>query len=99
MFAFIEEGEAYALETFATTGTGSAHETGQHHIFSLNPARVPLRNQSARDIVRLVLREFKTLPFMNKGGFVGKELGAFFEVAVYRHFGAAPCVEAFRERG
>jgi methionyl aminopeptidase len=64
--SILEEGEAYALETFATTGTGSAHETGQHYIFSLNPARIPLRNQGARDIVRLVAREFKNLPFSRR---------------------------------
>ncbi len=62
----LEEGEAYALETFATTGTGSVHETGQHYIFSLNPARIPLRNRGARDIVRLVAREFKGLPFSRR---------------------------------
>ncbi len=64
--SILEEGEAYALETFATTGTGSAHETGQYYIFSLNPARIPLRNQGARDIARLVAREFKTLPFSRR---------------------------------
>jgi methionyl aminopeptidase len=64
--SILEEGEAYALETFATTGTGSVHETGQYHIFSLNPARIPHRNQGARDIVRLVGREFKTLPFSRR---------------------------------
>jgi methionyl aminopeptidase len=64
--SILEEGEAYALETFATTGTGSVHETGQHYIFSLNPTRTPLRNRGARDIVRLVGREFKTLPFSRR---------------------------------
>jgi methionyl aminopeptidase len=64
--SILEEGEAYALETFATTGTGSVHETGQHYIFSLNPTRTPVRNQGARDIVRLVAREFKTLPFSRR---------------------------------
>lgn len=62
----LEEGEAYALETFATTGTGSVHETGQHYIFSLNPTRTPLRNRGARDIARLVAREFKSLPFSRR---------------------------------
>jgi methionyl aminopeptidase len=64
--SILEEDEVYALETFATTGTGSAHETGQHFIFSLNPARIPLRTQGARDITRLVAREFKTLPFSRR---------------------------------
>ncbi|MFX0169090.1 MAG: type II methionyl aminopeptidase [Candidatus Hodarchaeota archaeon] len=64
--SILEEGEAYALETFATTGTGSVHETGQHYIFSLNPTRIPLRNRGARDIVRLASREFKTLPFSRR---------------------------------
>ncbi len=64
--SILEEGEAYALETFATTGSGSAHETGQYYIFSLNPTRIPLRNQGARDISRLVAREFRTLPFSRR---------------------------------
>ncbi|MHA2426642.1 MAG: type II methionyl aminopeptidase [Candidatus Hermodarchaeia archaeon] len=64
--SILEEGEAYALETFATTGTGSVHETGQHYIFSLNPTRTPVRSQGARDIIRLVAREFKSLPFSRR---------------------------------
>jgi methionyl aminopeptidase len=62
----LEEGEAYALETFASTGTGSVHDTGQYLIFSLQPVRKPLRNRGARDIVRLVAREFKSLPFSRR---------------------------------
>ncbi len=62
----LEEGEVFALETFASTGTGSVHDTGQYHIFSLQPVRIPLRNQGARDIVRLVAREFKSLPFSRR---------------------------------
>jgi methionyl aminopeptidase len=64
--SILEEGEAYALETFATTGTGSVHETGQYYIYSLNPTRTPVRTQGARDIVRLVAREFKGLPFSRR---------------------------------
>ncbi len=64
--SILEEGEAYALETFATTGSGSVHETGQYYIYSLNPARIPVRTRGARDIVRLVAREFKSLPFSRR---------------------------------
>ncbi|MFW9986140.1 MAG: type II methionyl aminopeptidase [Candidatus Odinarchaeota archaeon] len=64
--SILEEGEAYALETFATTGSGSVHETGQHYIFSLTPTRTPIRNRGAREIVRLVAKEFKTLPFSRR---------------------------------
>jgi len=64
--ATIEEGEAYALETFATTGTGSVHQTGQYFIFSLLPQRVALRSSGAREIVRLVGREFRSLPFSRR---------------------------------
>jgi methionyl aminopeptidase len=62
----LEEGEAYALETFASTGSGSVHDTGQYYIFSLQPIRKPLRNRGARDIVRIVAREFKSLPFSRR---------------------------------
>lgn len=64
--SILEEGEAYALETFATTGNGSVHETGQYYIYSLNPTRTPVRTRGARDIVRLVAREFKSLPFSRR---------------------------------
>jgi methionyl aminopeptidase len=64
--ATIEEGEAYALETFATTGTGSVHQTGQYFIFSLLPQRIALRSNGAREIVRLVAREFRSLPFSRR---------------------------------
>ena len=64
--ATLEEGEAYALETFATTGTGRVHETGQQFIFRLLPVRVPLRNRGARAIISLVSREFRTLPFSRR---------------------------------
>ncbi len=62
----LEEGEAYALETFASTGTGSVHDTGQYYIFSLQPVRKPIRNLCAREIVKLVAREFKSLPFSRR---------------------------------
>jgi methionyl aminopeptidase len=64
--AILEEGEAYALETFASTGSGSVHETGQYLIFSLNPVRAPIRNQGARKIVRLAAKDFKSLPFSRR---------------------------------
>ncbi|MFX1561962.1 MAG: type II methionyl aminopeptidase [Promethearchaeota archaeon] len=64
--ATLEEGEAFALETFASTGSGSVHETGQYLIFSLNPVRIPLRNQGARKIIRLAAKEFKSLPFSRR---------------------------------
>ena len=70
--SILEEGEAYALETFATTGTGSVHETGQYYIYSLNPTRTPVRSQGARDIIRLVAREFKSLPFSRR--YLGKHI-------------------------
>ena len=64
--ATIEEGEAYALETFASTGSGSVHQTGQYFIFSLLPQRVALRSSGAREIVRLVGKEFRSLPFSRR---------------------------------
>jgi len=70
--ATIEEGEAYALETFATTGTGSVHQTGQYFIFSLLPQRVALRSNGAREIVRLVGRQFRSLPFSRR--YLGKHV-------------------------
>jgi len=62
----IEEGEVYALETFATTGSGSVTEAPYAYIYSLMPIRAPLRFKGARQVLSLVQREYKTLPFAER---------------------------------
>ncbi|MEM3526379.1 MAG: type II methionyl aminopeptidase, partial [Candidatus Jordarchaeaceae archaeon] len=62
----IEEGEVYALETFATTGSGSVTEAPYAYIYSLLPIRAPLRFKGSRQVLNLVQKEFKTLPFAER---------------------------------
>lgn len=62
----ILEGEVYAVETFATTGQGYAHETPYVYIYSFIPFRAPLRSQLARNTLKKIVEEFKTLPFAQR---------------------------------
>jgi methionyl aminopeptidase len=62
----IEKGEVYALETFATTGSGSVTEAPYAYIYGLLPLRIPLRFKGARQVLGLVQKEFKTLPFAER---------------------------------
>ena len=62
----IEEGEVYALETFASTGSGSVTEAPYAYIYSLMPFRVPLRFKGSRQVLGLIQKDFKTLPFAER---------------------------------
>ena len=65
--ASLQIGEAYALETFASTGKGSVHEvTGNKYIYMLLPRRVPLRNPVSRKIYSTAYKRYKTLPFAER---------------------------------
>ncbi|MFX0050043.1 MAG: type II methionyl aminopeptidase [Candidatus Hermodarchaeota archaeon] len=63
----LETGEAYALETFATSGTGSIHEvSGTKYIYMLLPRRIPMRNPISRKIYSLAYKKYKSLPFAER---------------------------------
>ena len=63
----LEVGEAYALETFASSGTGSIHEVaGTKYIYMLLPRRVPLRNPVSRKIYSTTYKKYKSLPFAER---------------------------------
>ena len=63
----LEVGEAYALETFATTGSGSIHEIGgSRYIYMLLPRRIALRNPVSRKIYSTIYKKYKTLPFAER---------------------------------
>lgn len=62
----INEGEVYAVEVFASTGSGSVSEAPYAYIFSLQPFFAPLRLKEARKIVMIVEEEYKTLPFAER---------------------------------
>lgn len=52
----MEEGEVFAIETFASTGRGVVSETGDcsHFMKNFEAPFVPLRLKSARDLLRLI---------------------------------------------
>ncbi len=62
----IEEGEVYACEFFATTGTGSVHDLPPTYIYNLVPLKRPIRSKAARQIIREVSSKYKTLPFARR---------------------------------
>jgi methionyl aminopeptidase len=62
----LEEGEFYAVETFATNGSGSIHETPYSYIYRLLPMRTPVRFAGSRQILSMVGKKYKTLPFAER---------------------------------
>ncbi|TFF97153.1 MAG: type II methionyl aminopeptidase [Promethearchaeota archaeon] len=69
----IEVGDVFAIEIFASTGSGSVHDTNSCHIYALNPytGRVPLRRKSSKQILGFINKNYKTLPFAER--WLGKE--------------------------
>lgn len=62
----IEEGEVYALEFFATTGTGSVHDLPPTYIYNLVPIKRPVRSKASRQILKEISNKYKTLPFARR---------------------------------
>lgn len=60
-----EEGHAYAIEPFATTGDGYVRESGKANIIALEEPRA-VRNSYARRILAFVEEHYKTLPFAER---------------------------------
>ena len=71
----IEEGEVYAVETFASSGSGSVHDLPYGYIYRLLPVRTPVRSKGARKIISAVLKEHKTLPFSER--WIAKQVKAY----------------------
>ena len=66
--SIMEEGEVFAIEIFASTGEGSVHRTNSSQIYELNPyyGRVPLRRKSSKQILGVINKTYKTLPFAER---------------------------------
>lgn len=60
-----EEGKAYAIEPFASTGNGYVREAGKANVFVVEEPRV-VRNTYARKILEFVKENYKTLPFAER---------------------------------
>ncbi|MBK5114717.1 MAG: type II methionyl aminopeptidase [Candidatus Heimdallarchaeota archaeon] len=69
----LEENQAYAIETFATSGTGRLLRTETKcFIFQLNPLQIPLRLDSAKKARRVILSNYSNFPFTTR--WIAKEL-------------------------
>ena len=58
----LEDGNAYAIEPFATDGEGYVREGMQSEIFALDKPK-PVRNPYARQVLETIAEEFGELPF------------------------------------
>ncbi|UKJ88718.2 methionine aminopeptidase [Theileria orientalis] len=64
----MEEGDVFAIETFASTGTGVVVEKMDcsHYMKNPNSVFAPLRLKSAREILNTINTNFSTLPFCKR---------------------------------
>ncbi|TIA99750.1 hypothetical protein E3P96_02828 [Wallemia ichthyophaga] len=64
----MEEGEYYAIETFGSTGRGYVSDQGvcSHYGRNKDAPHVPLRTQSAKSLLKVIDKNFGTLPFCRR---------------------------------
>jgi methionyl aminopeptidase len=69
----LEEGQAFAIETFASTGTGSIHQDESRcMIYQLIPQPVKLRLSASRAARKVILAKYRDFPFCVR--WIAKEL-------------------------
>jgi methionyl aminopeptidase len=65
--AALKKDEVYALETFASTGSGSVHDQlTRYYIYSLLPRRAAIRQKTAKKILSHIFHNYKSLPFAER---------------------------------
>mmetsp|Transcript_6750 Transcript_6750/g.6062 ORF Transcript_6750/g.6062 Transcript_6750/m.6062 type:complete len:150 (+) Transcript_6750:46-495(+) len=64
----MEEGELYAIETFASTGKGLIHEDGEcsHFMKNFDAPMVPLRHPKAKGLLKHIDQHYSTLAFCRR---------------------------------
>lgn len=64
----MEEGETFAIETFGSTGKGYVHDFGEvsHYARRTDVGHVPLRLNSAKNLLNTIDKNFGTLPFCRR---------------------------------
>jgi len=62
----VEEGEVYAIETFASTGSGNITDLPNPTIFQLLPVRVPVRFKGSKQFLGIARKEYKEFPFAER---------------------------------
>lgn len=64
----MEEGEIYAIETFASTGKGYVHEESDcsHYMKEYEERRAPLKHPMAGKLLKFINENFSTLAFCRR---------------------------------
>ncbi len=62
----VEEGEVYAIETFASTGSGNVSDLPNPVIYQLLPIRVPVRFKGTRQFLSIARKGYKEFPFAER---------------------------------
>ena len=62
----VEEGETYAIETFASTGSGNITDLPRPLIYQLLPVRVPVRFKGTKQFLGIARKEYKEFPFAKR---------------------------------
>lgn len=92
----LEDECAFAIEPFATTGSGIVREAVQTEIFALEEER-PVRNQHARRLLEFIAGEYETLPFAERWIANSKKLkfGEFERKVALRELMQSGAIRAF----
>jgi methionyl aminopeptidase len=61
-----EEGEVYAIETFASTGSGNISDLPNPQIYQLLPIRVPVRFKGSKQFLGIARKEYREFPFAER---------------------------------
>lgn len=62
----VEEGEVYAIETFASTGSGNVSDLPNPQIYQLLPIRVPVRFKGTKQFLGIARKTYKEFPFAER---------------------------------
>ncbi len=62
----VEEGEVYAIETFASTGSGNITDLPRPLIYQLLPVRVPVRFKGTKQFLGIARKDYKEFPFAKR---------------------------------
>jgi methionyl aminopeptidase len=62
----VEEGEVYAIETFASTGSGNISDLPNPTIYQLLPVRVPVRFKGSKQFLGIARKDYKEFPFAER---------------------------------
>ena len=88
----IEEDTAFAIEPFASTGTGTVRDANIVEIFSLKEKK-PVRNLNARNLLEKIEKEFKTIPFSERQ--IAEGLTEFQRKTALRELMINKCIKGY----